>query len=221
MESWVNTPKRLTSAAVVVGLSSGLVACGGSPAGSDKDTAGPSSSSKTPTPTPTPTPDPRPRVEGKWRIVFTPQDPEKDPDRVTWSLAPRCPAGPCSARVLSSSGKRFRFQFDSTIGDYTVKGRFVNDCTNQATGETMVKDAYRGRFTETFSVTKKVKADDGEYATNMTGESRIRLRLSPSAAGTCDPADLSIEDIRAIRVDPPQGKPGSVIADEEATPTGD
>lgn len=169
----------------------------------------------TTSPAPTPTPDPRPRVEGKWRLLFTPGDEDRDPSRVTWTITPRCAAGACSGRVLSSTGNRFRFTFDEALEDYTSTGTFTEDCVNTTSEELVVARAYRGRTRGSFSVVESVKNDEGVHATEMYGEFRSRTRLAGVAVGICEPDELEVDDIRAVRKDASDGEPVTSSIDED------
>ena len=113
--------------------------------------------------------DPHPRVEGRWRVVYTPRDPDAEPGRTTWSITPTCEAGACSFRAKSTH-VAYRFRFDAAIGDYTARTKYTQDCFNLTTDEVLVKDAYKARSQITVEVIDAVKTDEGvAYATEMSG----------------------------------------------------
>ncbi len=149
-----NTWRFLPGFAAVMALAA--AGCGGE-SDNEQPATSTESAAKTPTPEPTPTPDPRPRVEGKWRMQYTPRDAERDPERTTWTITPRCPAGACDARVVSSSGAMFKLDFDEALGDYMWSDSVRSDCTNNATGEVIFKDAYKIRVAATVTPAVSVK----------------------------------------------------------------
>lgn len=200
---------------LVSGAVAAVAGCGGDDS-PERERASTAQATPTKTASPTPTPDPRPRVEGTWRVVFTPRDPESDPDRVNWTITPRCAEGACGGRIQSSTGRRFKLTFDEAIGDYGTTGRSTSDCVNLATNELIFKNAYRNRTIGTLTVTQSVKAEHGEFATEMFGEWRTRSTMKPAAEGTCNAADLLVDDVRAVRKDAPEGEPGSVGIGEGA-----
>jgi hypothetical protein len=201
---------RSRSAALLISGAFAAVAGCGSDDSPEHERASTAKATPTETATPTPTPDPRPRVEGAWRVVFTPRDPEMDPDRVNWTITSRCAEGACGGRIQSSTGRRFKLTFDEAIGDYGTNSRGTSDCVNLTTNELIFKNAYKNRTIGNLAVTQSVKTEDGEFATEMFGEWRTRSTMKPAAEGTCDPAELLVDDVRAVRKDAPEGEPGSV-----------
>jgi hypothetical protein len=149
--------------------------------------------------------DPRPRVEGRWRIVYTPLSGEQE-QRATWIVSPDCPEGPCGFRIKSDQGARHRFVYDEAIKDWTGRDRQRNPCVTSS-GDVLVKDAYRVQSQITLTPMKAVKT----FVTELFGERRDRVSLTPKAeSAECDPAPPTQDSIRAVRADPPPGKPKTV-----------
>ena len=202
-------------------MSTVAAACGGS----GKDEASEAASAKTAAPTPTqaakPKGDARPRVEGRWRVVYTPRDEAKaDEDRANWRTVSRCEAGACSFRISSNHGLRTTASFDTAIGDYAITTTNSIDCTNNDSGELVYRAAYKERGRLTLTLSESVIAADGvDYATEMFGTRTIRSTRKKAARGLCDAAnEPEFEEVRAVRIDKPIGKPGKAAAD---APLGD
>jgi hypothetical protein len=156
--------------------------------------------------------DDRPRVDGTWRIVTTSLDREAREDRFTWSVTPECATGPCGFRVSSkTTGNKFRFSFDKAIGDYLRNYRLVDNCVNQSTGALIAKNGYRVSIKSIMRVTDSViSEEDGvDYATQMSGEDREEVRLTPEAEAAGCSSKGRKYSVLAIRLDKPAGEPGS------------
>jgi hypothetical protein len=195
---------QTVAAAVLVALA--LAACGSDDdggGGTDAESARPSTA---PT-NPAPPPDPAPRVEGRWRALYMPRDPEDEPVRTTWTVRPRCDRGACSFTARSSGGATFRFRYDAAIGDYNARFTFNDNCINLDTGERVAADVYRVRTRMTLAPSAAVQTTAAQVATELLGERSERSMPLPSAPSGCQDATTERFDLRLVRIKPPAGTP--------------
>lgn len=152
-----------------------------------------------------------PRVEGHWRIVYTPTFGGGQEQRATWTVTPECSEGPCDFRIKSSAGARHHFRYDPAIKDWTGRDRQRQDCVEDNSDEVTVKGGYRVRSQITLTPIRAVRNAKGTFVTEMFGDRRDRISVTPEAqeAG-CALVESEQEGVRAVRIDPPAGNEQTV-----------
>jgi hypothetical protein len=151
--------------------------------------------------------DARARIEGRWRVVTTPRDPDRGVEfRATWRTRPNCASGPCGFVARSNVARqRFAFRFDRPLGDYIERSRGYDNCVDLDGREIAVRNAYLTRRATTLTVSKSVLGSDGvSRATEFDALIVHRYQLRRRARGKCPRVPPLRFDVRGIRVDTPE-----------------
>lgn len=150
-----------------------------------------------------------PRVEGRWRIVYTPDGDQKQ--QATWRIRPICATGPCTFNITSDAGASYTFEYDETTQEWTGLDRQSMDCVAND-GETVLKkNAYVIRSEITLSPVSAVRSGNETLLTEMDGERYDRSTLTEEgfSKGCRDAAPVH-GSIEAVRENPPVGTPRPV-----------
>jgi hypothetical protein len=147
-----------------------------------------------------------PRVEGRWRIVYTP-DGERS-QRATWRIRPVCETGPCAFNIISDAGASYAFEYDETTQDWTGRDRQTMDCVADDGKKVLQKNAYVVRSEITLTPIRAVRSGNESFLTAMNGDRYDRSILTEEGFQKgCRDAATVHGSIEAIREDPPPGKP--------------
>jgi hypothetical protein len=159
-----------------------------------------------------------PRVEGRWQVTYMPSG-HAQPQQATWRTHPICDVGPCTFSITSNAGARYSFEYDDPVKEWTGRDRQSQDCFSDKGNKLLVKDAYTVRSEITLAPVAVVKVRSESFVTEMTGERRDESSLSDEGfAKGCRDVDPTSGSIRAVRLDPPDGRPEVLGASEGGQP---
>jgi hypothetical protein len=149
-----------------------------------------------------------PRVEGRWRIVYTPDGEEAQ--RATWRIRPVCDAGPCAFNITSDAGANYTFEYDETTQDWTGRDRQSQDCISDK-GGVLSKNAYIVRSEITLTPIAAVRSGKETFLTEMNGDRYDESVLTEKGFEKgCRDAATEHGSIQAVREDAPAGRPRSI-----------
>ena len=148
-----------------------------------------------------------PRVEGRWRITFTPDAGGGD-QQATWRTRPICDRGPCNFTIRSDAGARYTFEYEESIQEWTGRDRQSEDCIGDKGDKVLLKDAYVVRSEINLAPVSAVRTGRESFVTEMVGERYDQRSLSDEGFEKgCRDTEPTYGSIRAVRLDPPTGKP--------------
>jgi hypothetical protein len=148
-----------------------------------------------------------PRVEGRWRITYTP-DAGGEEQQATWKTRPICDAGPCTFSIISDAGASYSFEYEDSLKEWTGRDRQSMDCLADKGKKVLLKNAYVVRSEISLTPISVVKVGRESFVTEMTGERSDESSLSDEGfAKGCRDSPPTFGAIRAVRLDPPTGRP--------------
>jgi hypothetical protein len=150
-----------------------------------------------------------PRVEGRWRIVYTPDGEKKQ--EANWRIRPICATGPCTFNITSDAGASYTFEYDETTQEWTGLDRQSMDCVSNDREKVLMKNAYVIRSEITLSPISAVRSGNETLLTEMDGERYDRSTLTEEGFSKgCRDAATVHGSIEAVREDAPPGTPRPV-----------